>query len=729
METEILSRRFELFTEKIIQLTQPENKNIIIDNLKKTVDYIQNFYIKNAIPDFDSYIQKSYDIAVIISEKTIAGINTVSASVLYNSISRKVINDKEIAEYFSVQTSSIISGLHKLPELKSGNFSKDTENFIKLLLTISGDVRALIIRLAVQVYLMRNIDNQQESERKIIAAQTGKLFAPLAHRLGLYNIKTELEETAMRYTNSDMYVFIAKKLSDTKENRELYIKNFIVPLEKDLKKAGFNCTIKGRPKSIFSIWKKMQKQGVPFEEVYDLFAIRIIIDCPLEKEKELCWKAYSIVTDSYNSNPKRMRDWISSPKNTAYESLHATVVGPENKWVEVQIRTERMDEIAEKGFAAHWRYKDGDKGENSQWLAKMRESIENPDFDNDNNENSRNKSELYSHEIFIFTPAGDLKKMKPGDTILDFAYQIHSNIGNTCTGATVNDVLKPISYELKNGEIVKIHTSKTAKPKQEWIKFANSKRTVAKIKSALKDGIYEYSKAGKEIIKEKLAQLKLDFVDSNIEILRNYFGFDTPIKMYQAFGENKIDILKVKTAFEKKIEVKEVQTKELKEVYTLENTPNYGDLIIESGISNLNYDFAKCCSPKLGDEVFGFVSVSKGIKIHKNDCSNAPDMKIKYPYRIIKAGWHTSDDESDFISTINLTGKDRLGITAAITKIISEEFRLNIKAISVSEGKENKFYATIVVDMKGRKMLNSLLARLKKVKDIISVSEKVSVEK
>ncbi len=726
-------------TEKINLYIENLTNDIEKKRIQQTVSYIKKTYKGTDILD---KIKRGADIAEIVVSEAGGGINTYISALIYGSLKNEMIEKDTLIGLKSDAVNNIIDGLLKIPCLNFEKIKKQSNNLINFLLTVTGDVRAVLIMLAVQIYKMREISKLPDDEQKKIVLQTTQLFAPLAHRIGLYKIKTELEETAMKYEHRKMYHFIANKLIETKAERDDYIVNFIEPIKKDLEKAGFDIDIKGRPKSIFSIWKKMQKQKVKFEEVYDLFAIRIIIKSIKvnfdkednsekkrnkkikEKEKELCWQVYSIVTNSYRPNTKRLRDWISFPKQSAYESLHTTVMGINNKWVEIQIRTKRMDEIAEKGPAAHWKYKNTKKTDNSEWLLKIREAIENPIFVNQNNDDET-KSAMYSNEIFVFTPKGDLKGLKDGYTVLDFAFSIHTKIGNTCSGAVINGSIKPLTYEPKNGDLVKILTSKNKQPNDSWLKIVKSKRARSKIKRALKEKVFRYSKNGKEIIKQKLAQLRKEFTEDNIRKLVKYFNTKTALELYQQFGENKIDSLKISKAFVDETEKQEHELKEIKEFFTEQKITTANDvLIIDNNLSSINYEFAKCCNPIPGDYIFGFVTVSKGTKIHRRSCPNASDMMRRYPYRVLKVMWNSESKNTNFICNIIVAGSDKIGITASISNVINNEFKLKIKAINLNTRKKDKFDGTVVVVVKNRKQLIKLIDRLKKIKGIENVREK-----
>lgn len=721
--TDIIINSIRELRKKVTTLISYE----LNENQVKLLDDTADYTISLVQRDIFLNIIRAEKYAEIIINETGAGIKTLCAAILYSIQSNETINLEEISKNISPEVADIIEGLLKIPTLNNEKFSKNTENFIKLLLTVSGDVRSILIRLVQQIHTMRNIAEFPKEKQITAAQQTDQLFAPLAHRLGLYKIKTELEETAMKYTENEMYKNIAKKLSETKKTRDLYIQNFVEPINKKLQAEGLKFVLKGRPKSIFSIWNKMKKQNVSFEEVYDLFAIRVILEVELDKEKDVCWKVYSIITDKYRPNPKRLRDWISSPKVGGYESLHTTVLGPENKWIEVQIRTQRMDEIAEKGPAAHWIYKDSGKGSGTDWLTKMREAIENPQFDDEKSGNKA-KAALYSPEIFVFTPEGDLRSLKPGYTVLDFAFSIHTKIGETCSGAIVNGIIKPLNHEIQNGDTVKILTNKNKKPNDEWLTIAKSTRVKNKIRQLLKIKSNKDAEAGKDTLKQKMAQLKIYFSEKSIQQLSDYFKLDSSIRLYQNIGDGKIDIHKIKKAFDE-ISKKNDTEEELKEIKTTENPENQKNkfkdyLLIDQNLTTLDYKLSKCCNPIPGDKIFGFITVAKGTRIHKESCPNAVDLKKRYPYRVVNAMWNDKNIAGNFITNIYIAGKDQTGITVAISNIISNDFKMKIKAIAINERKNDMFDGTVVVYAKDRTQILSLMERLKKIKDITIVREK-----
>lgn len=714
----IKNKNIEKHFIKIIEFADTFEKEESKSLIFRVLNYIGEFE-KNII---DERINYSSELGSIIIEKTGGGLITLVSGILFSFIKKDEFNEETIKENFGESVAKILIGLYKIPVFTTKKIDSQSENLIKFLLTITNDVRAILVILATELYNIRHIDGFNEEEKNRIINRIKMLYTPLAHRIGLYNIKTEFEETVMKHTEVEMYRFIAKKLQETKASRDKYINDFITPLKKMISEAGFTASIKGRPKSIHSIWNKMKSQGVPFEEVYDLFAIRIILKSDLKNEKAVCWNVYSLITDLYKPNPKRLRDWISAPKLSGYESLHTTVLGFDNKWVEVQIRTERMDEVAEKGPAAHWRYKTGKEGGKNDWLAKIREEIENPVDDENTN---KSKSALYSDEILVFTPEGDLKSLKKGYTIIDFAYAIHTRVGETCSGAVVNGNIQPLSYELKNGDTVKILTNKNKKPNAEWLKIAKGTRTKNKIKRALKEIQFDKAEAGKEIIKDKLERIKIGFSEKNIEKLTEYFNFKTAVELYHNIGKGNIDISKIKQVFEK-TENKKENIKELKEQIfseVLSNDANSSNdfLLIGNNISNLDYSLATCCNPLPGDKIFGFISVNKGTRIHKKSCTNAKDMISRFPYRVIDAKWNTENINSTFSAKLFISGKDTPGIATKITELITKEFKLNLQAISLRMLNDNIFEGEIVVKINNKEQLLELNKKLKTFKNIKQV--------
>ena len=589
------------------------------------------------------YAQMVLETARIILEDMNLGPDSVKCLILKNLSDKGILSPEAIESEYGKVARELIEGIHKLERLDTKKYSTNKENFIGLLLTLSDDIRVLLIRLGMRLYDMRHLSDYPPEKQQKIIGETMDLYIPIAHRIGLYQIKNELEDRVLRATDQETYEVIAAKLKETKAGRDQYTADFIRPIEKRLLESGFQCELKSRVKSISSIRRKMLAQKVEFEKVYDLFAIRIILNQPVENDAADCWKIYSLVTDIYAPNPRRLRDWISFPKPTGYESLHTTVIGPEGRWVEVQVRTRRMDEVAEKGFAAHWKYKEGSKAQaRSDLYARIRELLESPAQSSHEKSVSSEKKALYSNEIFIFTPKGDLKRLKLGYSVLDFAFEVHSEIGSTCTGAIVNGKMVPLKYILQNGDTVKILTSKTQKPNPGWLEILKSPRNIARVKHALKMELYKEADFGKEIIKNKLTQLGVEFTDPVINKIAAYLNSETIMDLYQRFGEGKIDPGKIKKALLEPdpgvptaLAREETFPERVSDM--LAGKEDY--VIIDPLIKSLHYQFAKCCAPSPGSSIFAFVSVLQGIRIHKTTCKNAHQLITRYPYRVLEARW------------------------------------------------------------------------------------------
>jgi len=572
------------------------------------------------------------------------GAESVLCCILKNVADAGVLSREALVRDYGITVWTLIEGIRKLERLDTKKYHSNRENFIGLMVTLSDDVRVLLIRLAMRLYDMRHLDAYGHEKQCLIVGETKALYIPIAHRLGLYQFKNELEDRVMQYTDPEVYRSIRQKLDETRANRDHYTADFIGPIDEILRENGYDCEIKSRVKSVPSIYRKMKSQKVEFEKVYDLFAIRVILNKPVENDAADCWKIYSLITDIYTPNPRRLRDWISFPKSNGYESLHTTVIGPEGRWVEVQIRTRRMDDIAEMGYAAHWKYKsDGKQPVGSDVFSQLREMLEKPESGSLERSISRDKKALYTDDIFIFTPKGDLKKLKLGYTVLDFAFEIHSEIGSTCTGAIVNGKMVPLRYTLMNGDTVKIITAKNQKPNKDWLEIVKSPRNLARVKHALKMEAYKDSDSGKEIIRNKVQQLGVDFTDLVVNKLAAYFGCDSILELYQKFGEGKADPLKIKKALQ------ETETDTAATVRPSE--PSFADsvsgiragkedfVIIDPKIRSLHYQFARCCNPVPGDNIFAFVSITQGIRIHRTSCPNARQLITRYPYRVLEARW------------------------------------------------------------------------------------------
>ncbi len=731
---------FETIRDMSKKQVGPEVQNLyieLIESIRKLLTKQDEEQIRHAFEFAHQHLEGNHDeegvariihnlqVAIIVADQIGLGVRTVICALLHNLPKEGDVTIDQIREEFGEQIAGVIEGYRKISDLRTHRTAFQSENFRKLLLSLSGDVRVILLRLADRLQKMREVDYKEPERQLIYATEAKHLYIPLAHRLGIYNIKTELEERVMKYTETDIYRDIAKKLKNTKSERERFIKKFISPIESEIQKLGVKYELKGRPKSIHSIWNKMRKQKVGFDEVYDKFAIRIILDSPAEKEKGDCWSVYSIVTNLYQPNPKRMRDWISAPKNTGYESLHATVVGPDHKWVEVQIRSSRMDEVAEKGHAAHWRYKENKTGQsNEQWLARIREILENPEPEV-LDKTDEAKMELYTDNIFVFTPKGDIKKLQVGATVLDFAFSIHSNVGAQCVGAKVNGKNVQIKNQLHNGDQIEIITSKKQKPTIDWINLVTSNRSKQRIKRLLREEEYKEANAGKEILIRKFNQAKVKFNDPNLNAVVEHFGYKKPLELYIALAEEQLDAVLIRDFFTDKNKKTPtdpaLESKIKQEVEKIEAPKEEEFLTIGNDSSLKDYKFAKCCHPGFGDEVFGFVTVGQGIKIHSKSCPNALQLLNKYPYRVIKAKWGDPNVMAQHLSAFKITANDELGLINQLSAIISNDLRVNIKAMSF-ESKEGKAYGNFEVYVKDHKHIDVLLAKLGKVKGVIKVA-------
>jgi GTP pyrophosphokinase len=665
-------------------------------------------------------------VARIVAEEIGLGVHSVISALLFDFVANGSISIEILKRQFSSKIIFLLEGLCKITGIDTQKSTDNGENLRNLLLTLATDIRVILVKLADRLYYMRNLDKVNQPEQLRISSEVVYIYAPLAHRLGLYNIKSELEDLALKYTDSRAYQFIDDKLQETKTSRDKFIREFIRPVKEELVKHGVESTITGRTKSIYSIWSKMKRQNVDIEEVYDLFAIRIIINSVPADEKADCWKVYSLITDIYQPNPNRMRDWISVPKSNGYESLHATVVVPGGKWVEVQIRTRRMDEIAEKGLAAHWKYKGGKEEHGpDEWLMKFREILENPDPDAGEVIDDF-KVGLYNKEIFVFTPKGDLKKFPAGATVLDFAFDVHTAVGMSCMGAKVNGKNVPIRHVLSNGDKVEIITSKTQKPKQDWIQFVVTTKAKSKIRQALLEQRLVQVEAGKEILKRRFRNWKIEFEDQNINRIIQHYKLKTSADLYFQVATEKINALEIKGLLahkEKQAEVRQPDRIEEDMVEKL-TSPAFKQedyLIIDNRLSKVVYKLAKCCNPIYGDEVFGFVTVSEGISIHRLNCPNAAQLISKYGYRVVKAQWSETEQQIYLPATIRITGIDEMGILSRISEVISNDLKVNIRSVSV-ESNDGMFEGSITLLVKDTAHLEVLIKRIMKIKGILGVS-------
>ncbi len=672
----------------------------------------------------EPYIYHPIAVAQIVAEEIGLGTTSIICALLHDTVEDTDITLQDVEREFGKNVAKIIDGLTKLSGLHNKSSSQQAENFRKMLLTLTDDVRVILVKLADRLHNMRTLDSMAKEKQLKISSETQYLYSPLAHRLGLYAIKSELEDLAMKYLEPELYKTIARKLKETKAKRDKFIRDFITPLKKELETQGFQFEIKGRPKSIFSIGNKIKKQNISFEEVYDLFAIRVILDCEGEQEKQDCWRVYSIVTDFYPPNPKRLRDWISTPKANGYESLHTTVMSPTGKWVEVQIRTRRMDDLAEKGLAAHWKYKTNVADSAlDEWLEKIREALENPEpnaleFIDDF------KLQLYSKEIFIFTPKGDLIKLPGGSTALDFAFEIHSDLGAKCIGAKVNHRIVPLSYELQNGDQVEIITSNIQKPNPDWLKFVITAKAKSKIKQLLKENRRKEADHGKEIFERKMRNARIEITGDVINKLLKHFRLQYAHDLYYMIAIEKIDWVTIKQVLsEDGIQEKRenrINEANFESVVKSRSGKNDEWLVIDDKIDRIDYSLANCCTPIPGDDIFGFITVSEGIKIHRVNCPNAVDLLSKYGYRVVKAKW-TGQQEVSFLAGIRIEGIDDIGIISGISQVISNDLKVNMRSISVISN-DGMFEGKLMVYVHDTRHLESLMKKLLTVKGVLKVS-------
>ncbi len=686
----------------------------------------------------EPYIYHPIAVAKIAAEEIGLDTTSIVCALLHDTVEDTDITLGDIETLFGKKERSIIDGLTKISGVSDfgGTTSDQAENFRKMLLTLSDDVRVILIKLADRLHNMRTLEHMKRDKQLKIASETLFMYAPLAHRLGLYNIKTELEDLALKYKDPENYNEILNKLQKTQAVRTRFINQFTLPIRRTLDKQGLKYEMKSRTKSIYSIWNKIVKKGVPFEEIYDVFAIRIILDTPQETEKSDCWRVYSIVTDFYQPSPERLRDWISIPKSSGYESLHTTVMSPTGKWVEVQIRSERMDDMAEKGFAAHWRYKDSPETPESKldnWLQQVRDVLENQD-ENAIDFIDNFKLSLFSEEIYVFTPNGDLKKLPVRATALDFAFHIHTQIGKQCIGAKVNNKLVPLSHVLRSGDQVEILTSKKQRPKEDWLHIVTTPSARNKIRETLKEEKKEIAEDGKDVLRRKFSGLKIDFNSPNVDELVKHYEVESAIELYYRIAKGNIDLTRLKgykivgnliqfPPSQEAIEIKEkreLAEKKAQEARAAQSAPTKDEtLLIGDDRQRVDFKLAVCCNPIPGDEVFGFISINDGIKIHRINCPNAQEMMSKYAYRVIKANWKNKE-AVQFEVGLKFSGIDDVGIVQGITNIISTDMHVNMRAISF-EAKDGIFQGRVTVLVHDTNHLMALRDKLKSINGVLTV--------
>lgn len=685
----------------------------------------------------EPYIYHPLAVAQIAVEEIGLGTTSVVAALLHDVVEDTDMTIADIDRLFGNKVARIIDGLTKISGIFDYGTSQQAENFRKMLLTLSDDVRVILIKLADRLHNMRTLDSMPRDKQLKIASETIYIYAPLAHRLGLYAIKSELEDLHLKYVEPEAYKDVARKLRETKLGRDRFISKFIEPIEESLAETGYKYVVRGRPKSIYSIWNKLSKSKKPFEEIYDLFAVRIIMDVPPEQEKAACWRAYSIVTDHYKPNPDRLKDWISTPRANGYESLHTTVMSKTGQWVEVQIRTERMNEVAEKGYAAHWKYKGNDTqtGRGIEvWISQVRDMLETTalgdktgaiEFLDDF------RSNLYSEEVFVFTPKGDLKVLQRGATALDFAFDIHTQIGAKCMAAKVNNVLVPLSYVLQNGDQVEVITSNKQKPNEDWLRFVVTSKARTKIKDLIKEENKRYITDGRDIVTKKLKTLRMELTNELLNQLRAFLGSKTTNDFFYRFGKGHLDVKDI-VRFKSEKEAKENRLNKINtdniadgKTFTKELKKMHGDradadmLLIGEDMDKIDYTLSKCCNPISGDDVFGFVTINDGIKIHRVSCPNAVELMSNHGNRIIKAKW-TSQRDLAFLAGLRITGTDRVGLVNDVTRIISNELSINMRSVTI-DSTDGIFEGNIKLYVHDTAHLDTLMQKLESVNGVYEV--------
>jgi guanosine-3',5'-bis(diphosphate) 3'-pyrophosphohydrolase len=713
-EKKEILRHYRALLRALKQKMKPGDKTLLRTAFEMAVEAHKTMRRKSGEP----YILHPLAVAKICVEEIGLGIRSSICALLHDTVEDTDITLDDIKREFGNEIAKIVDGLTKIATVMDTNTSQQAENFRKILLTLTDDPRVILIKLADRLHNMRTLDSLKREKQLKIASETIYVYAPLAHRMGLYTLKTEMEDLSMKYMESDTYRFIAKKLQDTKRERTRYINDFIKPLKDKLQATGLDFDIYGRPKSIHSIWNKIKTKGVSFEEVYDLFAIRIIVNAQPEKEKEDCWKVYSIITDEYNPSPERLRDWLSNPKSNGYEALHTTVMGPMGKWVEVQIRTKRMNEIAEKGLAAHWKYKEGKEDESNfdKWFTQIREVLSNQDTSSLDFLQDF-KTSFLAEEIYVYTPKGDIKMLPVGASALDFAFHVHSAVGVKCIGAKVNHKLVPIGHKLRSGDQIEIITSAKQKPNAEWLNFVITTKARAKIKDSLRDEKRQIAELGKDILDRKFSALKVPMNSMNLDEVANFYKYGTSLDLLYDIAIKKLDPKELKSftvqgerlIAPKPVRIAEdkIDSAELKDL----SKKDGGELIIFGERSDkIQYTLANCCKPIPGDDVFGFVSAGEGLKIHRTNCPNATRLLANYGHRVVKTKW-AKNKEISFLTGLRIIGLDDVGVIHKITNLISGDLRINIAAMTI-EAKEGIFEGNVKVFVKDKEQLEDLVQHL-----------------
>jgi GTP diphosphokinase / guanosine-3',5'-bis(diphosphate) 3'-diphosphatase len=720
-EKKLILREYRALLRALKTKLKPGDKVLLRTAFEMAAEAHKTMRRKSGEP----YILHPIAVAMICIEEIGLGVRSTICALLHDTVEDTDISLQDVQREFGGEIAKIVDGLTKISTVLDANSSQQAENFKKILLTLTDDPRVILIKLADRLHNMRTMDSMKREKQLKISSETVYVYAPLAHRMGLYSIKTEMEDLSMKYMEPDTFKFIAQKLQDTKRERTKYINDFIKPIKEKLDETGFDFEIYGRPKSIHSIWNKIKKKGVAFEEVYDLFAIRILVDAAPAKEKEECWKVYSIITDAYNPSPERLRDWLSNPKSNGYEALHTTVMGPQGKWVEVQIRTKRMNEIAEKGLAAHWKYKEGATEESrfDQWFHQIRESLANNDSDSLDFLQDF-KTSFLTEEIYVYTPKGEVKMLPVGATALDFAFGVHTAVGSKCIGAKVNHKLVPISYKLKSGDQIEIITSAKQKPNTEWLNFVVTSKARAKIKDTLKEEKRTIADDGKYILQKKLEGIGAANSVTNMEELCQFYKIQSTLDLLYDIATKKIDLKELKdfTVHGDKLMAPKPEKKvqEEKPAYDPDYKPaNKKDtelIIFGESSDKIMYTLANCCKPIPGDDVFGFVTTGEGLKIHRTNCPNATRLLANYGHRVVKTKW-AKNKEISFLTGLKIIGLDDVGVIHKITNLISGELKVNISAMTI-EANEGIFEGNVKVFVHDKDELERLVKALLALKGI-----------
>ncbi|SDE10404.1 RelA/SpoT family protein [Riemerella columbipharyngis] len=723
---EISARYKDLISNTYRTLSEEQNKLI-----RRAFDIALDAHKNQRRKTGEPYIYHPIAVAKIVAEEIGLGATSIACALLHDVIEDSDYTYEDIKKLFGEKIANIVNGLTKISVMNNQNISVQSENYRKLLLTLSDDFRVILVKIADRLHNMRTLDSMRPDKQKKIASETAYIYAPMAHRLGLYNIKSELEDLSLKYNNPEIYKEIASKLSTAKEQREAYLDEFKAEISDRIKEEGLNFSIKGRTKAISSIYRKMLKQNVSFEEVYDNYAIRIIYKSDAKNEKFLAWKIYSIVTDYYKTNPQRMRDWITNPRSTGYESLHLTVLGPHNRWIEVQIRSERMDEIAEKGVAAHYRYKEGfrknsDDTNFEQWVTQIREVLENQQGMTTNELLDDIKLNLYSKEVFVFTPQGEVMILPKDATALDFAFAVHTDLGMKCLGAKINGRLMPISYVLNSGDQIEIISSNSQKPKQDWLDIVVTAKAKSKIKNALNSEKNQRVAEGKEILQRKLRNFRINFSETEVNKLQKFLNLKTSQELFLNFQNGNLDVgdlkryAEGKSLFSSLIQKIKKSSNKLSIKKDSESTNENLDLIVFGrDEEKLNYTFSKCCSVIPGDKIFGFITISEGIKVHNDNCPNAINLRANYDYRVLIAKWVNSENFSNRVK-IFVEGLDRIGMLNDITKIITNAMNIDMKSFSL-ESNDGICSGQVTLEVKSKKQLEETIKQLAKIEGIIKV--------